>query len=316
MMKNHLKNFWFLAVLVIVFAAAFLLDLDAAAVDVMKGWIPFIIAVCMFLMSFSLKPEMLVRGALNFKGQTLAFASSYVLIPALCFLAGMLLFPGDKNMLVGLMIAGAVPTTLASASIWTRLSGGNDGFSMVFTIIATVSGVVVTPLVLFIALSSMVAIPVGEMIVKLVMVLILPVLAGQVVRVFTRAFSDKAKPVISIVCQFLVLAAIFIAVSHGNCSLTGAPVFIFIKLAVFAAAVHVAAFFACYGGGRAFGITRPDYIALSFSGSQKTLQLGILIATMPCFAEYCFVAFPMIFYHAVQLAIDVVFIELYKRKRL
>lgn len=325
-MKKYLKNFWFLMLLVAIFAVVFVLDMEKGKVAFLKSWMPYLIALNMFLMSFSLRPEMIVKGALNYKGQAFAFVTSYAVIPALAFVAGRLFFSDNPGLFVGIIIASAVPTTLASASIWTRLSGGNDGFSMVFTIISNFAGVVVTPLIIAFVLQNSIKgdMPVEQIILKLVYILVIPVTLGQVIRLFAGKFPEKAKPVTSNICQLTILMVVFISVANANCRISDGcnVVSVLFTLSLAVGLVHTIAFFVCYFGGRLIKIDRPDAIALAFAGSQKTLMLGVYIAaffaSLPCFSgdEYSLIAFPMIFFHAVQLVVDVVFIELFKRNKM
>jgi solute carrier family 10 (sodium/bile acid cotransporter), member 7 len=323
-----LKQFWFPIALIAIFAFAFAADVGESNVGTFKTWVDYIIAICMFLMSFSLKSDMLLKGALNFRGQAFALVASYLVIPLLSYAAAVTLFPGNVGMFAGIMIASAVPTTLVSASVYARLAGGNDGFSMVFTIISNVSGVVICPVIIGISLSETAGSCdsfVGPMILKLVYVLIVPVILGQVLRIFLKKFADRAKPAIAYIGQILVLCVVFIAVANAKYKIAGdaeSPLAMFALLAVATLVIHSLVFFLCLYGGRLIKIERADAIALAFSGSQKTVQVGLVLATyilsFPCFKgvpEYAYATFPIIIYHAVQLTVDAGFIEILKRKK-
>jgi sodium/bile acid cotransporter 7 len=324
-----LKQFWFPIALICVFAFAFAADVGESNVAKFKSWVSYIIALNMFLMSFSLKSEMLLKGALNFRGQAFALIASYGLIPLLSYAAARLLFPGNEGMYAGIMIASAVPTTLVSAAVYARLAGGNDGFSMVFTMLSNVSGVVICPVLIGIALAGAAGSCGGlvePMILELVKFLFIPVVLGQALRIFFKEFADRAKPAISNICQIMVLSVVFIAVANARYKIAGdgeSPLSMFALLCFSALVIHSLVFFACLYGGRLVKIERGDATALAFSGSQKTLQVGMLLAAfildIPCFKdspEFAYLTFPIIFYHAVQLTVDAAFIELLKRNRI
>ena len=52
-------------------------------------------------------------------------------------------------MSVGILVVGAIPSTLASAAVWTRRAGGNDAVAILGTIVTNLSCFVVTPVWLF-----------------------------------------------------------------------------------------------------------------------------------------------------------------------
>jgi sodium/bile acid cotransporter 7 len=65
---------------------------------------------------------------------------------------------------------------------------------------------------------------------------------------------------------------------------------------------------AWFGAGP-LGVRRDDRIAAVFAGSQKTLPIGLLIATDPRLlggGKLSFAMLPMLMYHASQLIIDTV----------
>ena len=71
--------------------------------------------------------------------------------------------------------------------------------------------------------------------------------------------------------------------------------------------IHTVTLMAGLFGARLLGFRVEDQAAIAFSCSQKTLPIGVLLATDPGMfggGDYPFVVFPMIMYHASQLFID------------
>jgi len=66
------------------------------------------------------------------------------------------------------------------------------------------------------------------------------------------------------------------------------------------AAIHLVALWSGHALAAVVGIAREERIAVGFSGSQKTLMVGLYLATY--FAPLAML--PMVAYHVVQLLID------------
>ena len=70
------------------------------------------------------------------------------------------------------------------------------------------------------------------------------------------------------------------------------------------AGIHLAVLAVGWFTSRALGIARPEATAVAFAGSQKTLPIGVYVATHAVAAPYPFAIFPMLLYHTSQLFLD------------
>lgn len=75
--------------------------------------------------------------------------------------------------------------------------------------------------------------------------------------------------------------------------------------------VHVTVFWLGIFTTRIIGLPRPKQIAVGFSGSQKTLMIGLSTAV-----NLGFNIIPIVMYHSLQLIIDAIFAERLKEKNL
>jgi sodium/bile acid cotransporter 7 len=73
-----------------------------------------------------------------------------------------------------------------------------------------------------------------------------------------------------------------------------------------ALAIHLGMLLAAVWGGRLLGLPRPDRIAAGFSGSQKTLLVGLDIASEYVEVFGPLALLPMVAYHVLQLLVDTV----------
>ncbi len=71
-------------------------------------------------------------------------------------------------------------------------------------------------------------------------------------------------------------------------------------------ALHLGMLWLGWEAGRLCGRTRKERIAIAFSGSQKTLPVGLLVAADPAsFGPlFPFAVFPLLVYHIAQLFLD------------
>ncbi|MCA9184931.1 MAG: bile acid:sodium symporter, partial [Planctomycetales bacterium] len=79
----------------------------------------------------------------------------------------------------------------------------------------------------------------------------------------------------------------------------------FIAMLVVVLVVHVTMFGVGFAMAGMFRMSRPDRIAVGFAGSQKTLAVGVYIASfLPGMA-----LLPIVSYHVIQLVVDTVIAE-------
>ncbi|WP_197440271.1 bile acid:sodium symporter family protein [Polystyrenella longa] len=274
--------------------------------------------IVLFLMAFSLNSRLLY-DSFRYPGPVLlSSCTNYIAIPIL----GMMLMSMQMGIdfQIGLMIAASTPCTMAAASVWTRKAGGNDAVSLLVTILTNGICFIVTPFWLTRALGDGVSLDTREMVWRLVYSVLIPVTLGQLTRLIAPAarFADRYKTPLGVVAQLCILVLIFAASARGglNVQTAGdAPGFSAIALVTLSGiALHLFGMFLAWQAGKWFDFKRRDRIAMLFAGSQKTLPIGLLIATDPAMfgnPDYLgpgqgipFVVFPMLLFHGSQLFID------------
>ena len=251
------------------------------------GWITRIV---LFLMAFSLNSGKL-REALRFPLPVLwASLVNIVAIPLAGW--GLMGLQGNQSFAVGLVIATSVPCTMAAVSVWTRKAGGNDAVSLLTTLLTNSLCFVVTPFWLNLATSDLVGssaeLGIGAMTERLLYVVLVPSILGQLARSIPAVgrFAVAHKARIGIIAQGLILVLVFTAsalkagpqLKSGSLGL-GAIAIVW----VCCLAIHLAAMLLGGLGARLMGFSREDRIAVLFGSSQKTLPIGVLLATDPRF---------------------------------
>lgn len=275
-------------------------------------------ALVLFLMAFSLDSGQLARSFRSPAPVVWGFAVNFGLIPLMGWgLSGLQTSP---DFAIGLMIACSVPCTMAAASVWTRKAGGNDAVSLLVTVSTNGLCFLVTPFWLNLTAGGSVALDFADMFWRLVVAVLIPVSLGQLARQIPRAgkFATDYKTPIGVVAQACILALVFLAAARAGARLSAnstppeaAGVALVWGTCI---AVHLAAMAVAWFGGRSFGFSRDDCIAVAFAGSQKTLPIGVMLATdVALFGNpdllgpglaVPFAVFPMLMFHASQLFID------------
>ncbi len=304
-MVEHLKRRWFLLLLcfVLVVGMSAAEQLEGFAKAIPKDWV---IAAVLFAMSLSLRTDAIVLVLRRPGPAVLAVVVNMLVLPLIALPASQLL---NDDLAIGLIIASAVPCTLASASVWTRLAGGNDAVSMLVTVITNLTCFVVTPAWLLLLEDQRgESIDLKAMAARLFAIVILPMCLAQLMRVLpaVRRSVDSVKLELSTLAQIGVLVMVFIGAVFSGLQIAAldeelsALTFQLCLMIFLAAAIHLIAWRIGYSTAGAIGFARADQLAVAFAGSQKTLMVGLAIAI-----EYSGLAIlPMLAYHVLQLLID------------
>lgn len=272
--------------------------------------------IVLFLMAFSLDSGRLRESMRSPLPVLWASLINSVAIPLAGW--GLMCLQGDPSFEVGLMIAASVPCTLAAVSVWTRKAGGNDAISLLTTLLTNTFCFVVTPFWLNLATREVAGgetdLEIVKMMQRLLYVVLVPTILGQLARQIPAAgrFAVRHKPHIGIAAQGLILVLVFAAAA-----LKAGPQLRTGGVAVGAIAVvwgcclgiHLAAMALGGLGARLMGFSREDRIAVLFGSSQKTLPIGVYLATSPeigIAAMFPFAVFPMLMFHATQLFVDTI----------
>ena len=241
----------------------------------------------------------------------LAVTINLVGVPLLAWSASWLL---NEELALGIIITAAVPCTLASAAVWTRLAGGNDAVSLLVTMLTNLSCFAVTPaLIYLLADHAVVAIPFGPMAGKLLLLIVLPIMAAQLLRTIPAVgkWATANKRGLGGYAQLGILSIVFVgAVRCGqridelDGQLTSVAGQIILML-VLVAAVHLTAWWLGFWTAARMGLAHAEQLAVAFAGSQKTLMVGLAIA-LPFGG---LTVLPMLSYHVEQLLIDTMLAE-------
>ena len=317
-----LKRRWFLLSLAAVLAIGMGFAPWLQPLAKLPGLRHLIVALVLFIMALPLEASMMLATIRRPTAAILATSINFGLLPltmwgtVIClqqanFLQGAL----GENLAIGLLVAAATPCTLASASVWTRKAGGNDAIAIMVTVITNVSCFIISPCWLLLTANRNVDLELAPMIIKLGLLVVLPMTIAQLLRVHQplARWAAGKKPQLSILSQCGILAMVFLgAIMTGN-NLRQTPIGLaglgsFTWMIITVLAIHTAMFIVGFKASKWSGLSRPDATAVGFSGSQKTLIVGLTMAV-----EAGGSILPMISYHVGQLLIDTLIADRLKR---
>ncbi|GDY14605.1 bile acid:sodium symporter [Planctomycetota bacterium] len=306
-MSLWFKRHWFVIGLVLAVAVGALWPALGANDSLLfpKVSIHLAIAVAFAIVGLTL-PTTQLRSAIGlWKGHLAIQVFSFAVMPALAWLVAAAVEPLDPGLATGVRILGCLPTTIATAALFTRTAGGDEALALCNTTLGNLVGVVVTPALIVLIAERSGALDLGGAIAQIARDVVVPFAIGQSIRwPWVRRSGEPPAWLRQIpnVCVLIIVLLVF----AGSVNSGGFEVGASLALAFGAAAVLFSAgslFAWWWAGWRGFGLGRGQRIAVLFCASQKTLAVGVpLIAVL--FAgdpRLALLTLPVLLYHLVQL---------------
>lgn len=314
-MVKHLKKHTFTLWLLVAVVLAILVPGPAAP----GGWLhaslltKLGIAVIFFLQGLSLPTSELAEGYQPKRLHVFILGWNYLIFPVL---TGLLLLPMglllDEAFLLGFWLLAILPTTVSSAVAFTAVSGGHTSKAIFATVLSNLLAVLIVPTVAaaYFAAGSDISIPLGPLLSKLAMLIVAPLIVGQILRKVipevSAKVSKKTKPWGNWIIIFIVHAAFAKSVSSGFLESISPADFISVLLGtlVLLVAVSASVWFSSV-------LIRPDdreRITAFFCASQKSIATGLPMATMifaaiPEPINSAAALIPLMCYHPLQLVL-------------
>ena len=310
-MKKLIIRSWFISLLVIALVFGYVLaDQCRALVDM--SWLKWgIVVVTMFVMALPISFGSIKATLSNPKVPGLAIFLNAICLPLLAWPFSKLV-EGDLGL--GLIVAGAAPCTLASAAVWTRRAGGNAAVAIVVTIFTNAFCFLIMPFWILVLIGQSAEVDFLATTGKLFFLVVLPMVIGQLCRANAHLakWSDSQKVRLGVVAQLGVLSIVFIGSAATAIRLADAeaamPVH-FIALTIFCVtAMHLIVLVTGLWTARKAGFAHEDQIAVAFSGSQKTLMVGLSTAM-----DLGVSIIPIVAFHSVQLLLDTFIADRWKK---
>lgn len=309
MVMAKLKENWFFLVLVLIFVLT-VFELPKAF-SIVGAFLksnhgPDIVIIMIFLFSgVTLDSAKLFSGMKEYKSILIALGVIFIAAPLIAALFSFL--PIGVDVITGVFLVSAMPTTLSSGVVMTGKAGGNIVNALMITIIASLVAVLTIPVTLELLLpvigtGSEVDIDKGRIIIRLGLFVLLPLVVGVIARLIATPFFQTYGKGFSLSNQWLVLGMVWMAASQAKeVILANSGALPLIAVVVFGFHFLLTGF--AYLMTILFRLPPGKRESVIFMGGQKTLPLAVMLQ-IALFPQYPVVLVVCVLHHAIHLMMD------------
>ena len=286
---------------------------------VVFGWVTkAVIALVFFLHGARLSREAIVGGLTHWRLHLVVLAATFALFPLLCL--ALAAAPGwitPQALAPGLIFLGCLPSTIQSSISFTVIARGDVPAAVAAASASNLIGIFLTPLLVGVLLHAQGGGVGAGQVWAIVLQLLAPFLAGQLLRPWIGDWIRARAPVLSRVDRGSILLVVYTAFSgavvEGVWSRIGVPdlarlvILCTVLLGIVLAVTAYAA--------RTLGFSKADEIAVVFCGSKKSLASGAPMAGVLFPAAAAGLALlPLMIFHQIQLMACAVIAQRYARR--
>ncbi|MEC3909769.1 bile acid:sodium symporter family protein [Sphingobium sp. CR2-8] len=297
----------FLICLIATVVGASFIPVRGAAIPWVEATTDFAIALLFFLHGAKLSREAVLAGAGNWRLHLYVLSSTYILFPLIGLtLVALLHGHGNDLLLKGLVYLSLLPSTVQSSIAFTAIAGGNVAAAVCSASLSNIVGIILTPLLvgLFMAVDGGGSAFSWHSVQAIALQLLVPFLAGHLMRPWIGAFIDRNKRLLMPVDRGSILLVVYTAFSAAVVSgiWTEVGIFDLLMLLLLSLVMLIVVMGANLGLARLVGLPRADMIVLLFCGSKKSLVSGVPMAgaLFPA-AQVGIIILPLMIFHQVQL---------------
>lgn len=198
-------------------------------------WLKQLIVPFTFLMVYPMMVTLRVRAIFeggDKKAQFLAQALNFGVIPFLAYGVGLLFFPNQPYMALGLLLAGLVPTSGMTIS-WTGFAKGNMAAAVKMTVIGLILGSLATPFYVKALMGSTIQLDIPAVMQQVFFIVFLPMALGYATRWYLLRRYGRQEFIATIAPRFPalstlgVLGIVFVALALKAKTLAATPNMLF-----------------------------------------------------------------------------------------
>ena len=254
-----------------------------------------------------LSVEKLKAGLANWKMHIVVQLTTFLIFPIIVLACRPLFMNAGLELLwLGVFFLAALPSTVSSSVVMVSIAKGNIPAAIFNASISSLIGVVVTPLWvgLFIA-SATGHFDISDIVIKLVLQVLLPVIIGISLNARFGAFAEKYKKQLKYFDQAVILTIIYTSFckSFTEHLFDGFTAVELVGLTTGMMLLFFLVFFCVGLVCRLLGFSEEDRITVLFCGSKKSLVHGTVMSKV-LFQHSTItgiVLLPLMLYHALQL---------------
>ena len=222
-----------------------------------------------------------LKQGLNLKLQTVTQFINFGVIPFIAYLLGLVFFPDQPYMALGLLLASLLPTSGMTIS-WTGFAKGNMGAAINMTVIGLIVGSLATPFYVDWLLGAKVEVSFSKVLQQILLIVFLPMAAGFITRnmllkKYSMAeFKQRIAPRFPATSTVGVLGIVFVAMALKAETIVANPsllILIFVPLLILYGLNYS---LATLIGVKLFA--RGEGIALVYGTVMRNLSIALAIA--------------------------------------
>ncbi|WP_460037113.1 bile acid:sodium symporter family protein [Streptomyces cavourensis] len=285
---------------------AALLPARGTAAEVAGGASTGAVALLFFLYGARLSTAEALDGLKHWRLHLTVLACTFLVFPVLGLASkGLVPYVLTPELQAGFLFLCLVPSTIQSSIAFTSIARGNVPAAICAGSFSSLTGIFLTPLLAALLLGSTGGGFSADSLLKIVVQLLVPFLAGQFLRRWVGGFLTRHKKVLGLVDRGSILLVVYTAFSEGMVAGIWSQVTPARLGALLAAeAVLLAVMLALtWYGARRLGFDREDRIAIQFAGSKKSLAAGLPMASVLFGAHASLAVLPLMLFHQMQLMV-------------
>ncbi|AZP13797.1 bile acid:sodium symporter family protein [Undibacterium parvum] len=278
------------------------------------------IALLFFMHGAKLSRAAVRAGVTHWRLHLTVLLFSFALFPLL----GQLMKPGllwllTPELTMGVLFLCVLPSTVQSSIAFTAVARGNVAAAVCSASASNLLGIFLTPLLVSLLLSNANA---GHSaldgIMKIVLQLLLPFVAGQIARPWLQAWMEPRKDSLKMLDQSSILLVVYVAFSEAIVQGLWhqvAPGMLVSLLGISAILLALMLGLTTLVSRR-LGFSKEDEIVVMFCGSKKSLASGVPMAKI-LFAgpSVGLIILPLMLFHQLQLMVCAVLAQRYAERQ-
>jgi solute carrier family 10 (sodium/bile acid cotransporter), member 7 len=290
-----------------VVAVSTVIPCDGAGARVFGALAKIAIALLFFLQGARLSREAIVKGLTHWRIHCVTSSVTFAFFPAIALLLSIALPTLLPRMLwTGVLFACALPSTVQSSIALTSIAEGNVAAAVCSATMSNLFGIVLSPL-LFSMMSRLHgggidAHGIGQIILQL----LVPFAVGHLLRPWIGPWVARHRSVLAVTDRSSILLVVYTAFSAAV--IQGiwhrVPATTLLTLGFVMALLLASGLLVAVMGGHAMALRKADEVAVVFCGSQKSLVVGVPIASaLLGGAAAGTLLLPIMIYHPMQLVV-------------
>ncbi|MDH6149294.1 MULTISPECIES: bile acid:sodium symporter family protein [Paraburkholderia] len=268
------------------------------------------VGLLFFLHGAKLSREAIIAGATHWRLHVVVLLSTFALFPLLGLALKPVLSPlVTPSLYAGVLFLCTLPSTVQSSIAFTSIAKGNVPAAVCSASASSLLGIFVTPALVSVIVTNQAAsggASPWHTMGNIVLQLLVPFVAGQLLRPLIGKWIEKNRGVLKFVDQGSILLVVYGAFSEAvteglwhTIPLSALGGLVVVNAVLLALALAVTIF-----ASKRLGFNRADQITIIFCGSKKSLAAGVPMAKV-IFASHAVgaVVLPLMLFHQIQLMV-------------